>query len=64
MAPIAVWLRDDGEAALVHRCTRCGVLGSNRVAGDDDPLALAGLRRRLAAALDTLVTPGGAHEPV
>lgn len=62
MAPIAVWLRDDGEAALVHRCTRCGVLGSNRLAGDDDPVALAGLWRRLATAFSDLVPAGGDHE--
>lgn len=63
MAPIAVWTRDDGEVALVHRCTRCGVLGSNRLAGDDDPVALAWLWRRLAAALQTLGSEGGRHEP-
>ncbi len=43
MRPVALWLRDDGEWALIHRCERCGTLSSNRVAGDDDPVALAAL---------------------
>jgi DNA-directed RNA polymerase subunit RPC12/RpoP len=34
MAPVAVWLRA-GEWALLHRCERCAVIRSNRIAGDD-----------------------------
>lgn len=37
MQPIAVWIRNDGELALVHRCVRCSTLGSNRVAGTTTP---------------------------
>ena len=37
MDPIAVWVRKGGEWAVVHRCRRCGTLGSNRVAADDNP---------------------------
>ena len=40
MDPIAVWVRKDGEWALVHRCRRCGTLSSNRIAADDNPLLL------------------------
>lgn len=40
MDPIAVWVRNNGEWALVHRCRRCGHLCSNRIAADDNPLKL------------------------
>ncbi len=36
MDPIGVWVRRDGEWALIHRCRSCGVLHSNRIAADDD----------------------------
>ena len=37
MDPIAVWVRKNGEWAIVHRCRRCGAMSSNRVAADDNP---------------------------
>ena len=40
MEPIAVWVRKNGEWAVIHRCRRCGVLSSNRVAADDNPMKL------------------------
>ncbi len=40
MDAVAVWVRKDGEWAIIHRCRRCGVLSSNRVAADDSPLKL------------------------
>jgi hypothetical protein len=40
MEPIAISVRGLGEWVLIHRCTECGVLHSNRTAGDDDPLIL------------------------
>jgi RNHCP domain-containing protein len=40
MEPIAVHVREDGEWALVHRCGGCAVVRVNRIAGDDNPLAL------------------------
>lgn len=46
MEPIAVWLRDGGEWALVHRCRKCGMLRSNRIAGDDRELVLLSLAVR------------------
>lgn len=36
MDPIGVWVRDNGEWALIHRCRSCGVLSSNRIAADDN----------------------------
>jgi len=46
MEPIAVWVRPDGEWAIVHRCQSCGVLRTNRVAGDDSPWAMLSLAAR------------------
>ena len=40
MDPVAVWVRRDGEWAVIHRCRRCGALHSNRTAADDNPLKL------------------------
>ena len=46
MEPIAVWVRHDGEWAIVHRCKRCQALRVNRIAGDDNQLALVSLALR------------------
>lgn len=43
MDPIAVWVRKNGEWAVIHRCRSCGALSSNRVAADDNPLKLLSL---------------------
>ncbi len=40
MEPIAVWVRKNGEWALIHRCSICGWLSSNRIAADDNPMKL------------------------
>lgn len=40
MEPIAVWVRKNGEWAVIHRCRRCGALSSNRIAADDNPMKL------------------------
>lgn len=46
MEPITIWVRPDGEWAIVHRCTRCSTLRFNRIAGDDDPQLLTRLAIR------------------
>ena len=46
MEPAAIWVRKNGEWALIHRCTVCGVLHSNRVAADDNPAKLLALDAR------------------
>ncbi len=46
MEAIGVWVRNSGEWALIHRCLRCGKLGSNRIAADDDPMKLMALALR------------------
>lgn len=40
MEAIGVWVRKNGEWAIVHRCTKCGHLSSNRIAADDNQLKL------------------------
>ena len=40
MEPVAVWVRKNGEWAIIHRCKVCGKLSSNRTAADDNPLKL------------------------
>ena len=40
MEPVSVWVRKNGEWAIIHRCKRCGTLSSNRVAADDNPVKL------------------------
>lgn len=51
MEPIAAWVRQGGEVALLHRCRRCGLIRSNRLAGDDDPEPLKALLIGLEHAL-------------
>jgi hypothetical protein len=46
MEPIAIWVRADGEWALVHRCGTCKGVRVNRVAGDDNAHALLSLAAR------------------
>ncbi len=36
MRPIAVWVKDNGEWYIVHRCEKCGTIRTNRIAADDD----------------------------
>lgn len=43
MAPVALWVRPSGDQVLVHRCLGCGTERWNRVAADDNPLAVMSL---------------------
>ncbi len=62
MEPIGIDVREDGEWALIHRCTGCGALRTNRIAGDDQELALLQLALRPLAyppfPLNALPVPG------
>lgn len=40
MDAVAVWVRKNGEWAIIHRCRQCGIMSSNRVAADDNPMKL------------------------
>lgn len=46
MDAIALWVRRNGESAVIHRCRRCGALSSNRVAADDNPMKLMSIALR------------------
>ena len=49
MDAIAVWVRKNGEWAVIHRCRRCGALSSNRVAADDNPMKLMSIAMKPVA---------------
>lgn len=46
MEPVAVQVRPNGEWLLIHRCRQCHTLHANRIAGDDNELALLSLAVR------------------
>ena len=46
MEPIGIWIRHDREWALIHRCTLCGMIKTNRIGADDDEVALFALAAR------------------
>mgnify|MGYP002970405736 CR=1 FL=1 len=43
MEPISIYVRPDGEWALIHRCKKCGELKINRIAADDNEYLLLSL---------------------
>ena len=46
MDPIGVWVRKNGEWAVIHRCRCCGKICSNRTAADENPMKLMALAMR------------------
>jgi hypothetical protein len=46
MEPIAVYARQKGEWSIIHKCTACGTLRMNRIAGDDSEVLLLSLALR------------------
>ncbi len=49
MEPIAISVRRDNEWLIIHRCSNCGILRENRIAGDDNEMALLSLAVRPVA---------------
>lgn len=49
MEPVAVWVRKNGEWAVIHRCRICGAMSSNRIAADDNPMKLMSIAMRPVA---------------
>jgi hypothetical protein len=49
MEPVAISVRRDKEGVIIHRCTACGALKENRIAGDDNEMALLSLAVRPVA---------------
>jgi DNA-directed RNA polymerase subunit M/transcription elongation factor TFIIS len=46
MKPISIWVKDNEEWSIVHRCQKCGKLSVNRVAPDDNEELLLALARK------------------
>ncbi|SEK98753.1 RNHCP domain-containing protein [Nonomuraea pusilla] len=46
MTALSVTVRHDGEWLIIHHCQSCGVLSANRIAGDDNALALLRIAMR------------------
>ena len=46
MDAVAVWVRKNGEWAIIHRCRMCGAFSSNRIAADDNPMKLMSIAMR------------------
>ncbi len=46
MAAFCLSTRKDGEWLIIHQCLRCEALSANRVAGDDNSLALLRMAMR------------------
>lgn len=46
MEPVSIWVKDNGEWSIIHRCTSCGRFKSNRIAADDDKHQLIELAHR------------------
>ncbi|MCC7145732.1 MAG: RNHCP domain-containing protein [Phycisphaeraceae bacterium] len=67
MEPIAITVKPNGEWAILHRCQNCGAVRINRVAGDDNELALISLALRPLAQpcfpLDQLADAIRPHKP-
>ena len=49
MEPVAISVRRGKEWVIIHRCNDCGTLKENRIAGDDNAMALLSLAVRPVA---------------
>ncbi|WP_171164877.1 RNHCP domain-containing protein [Streptomyces sp. I05A-00742] len=56
MEALSMSVRPDGEWLIIHQCLSCGELSANRIAGDDNALAL--MRLALRPLRDTRVASG------
>lgn len=65
MEPIAVWVSRRDEWKLIHRCIACGALSSNRVAADDQELALLAIAARPLGRppFPVILRPDQSHPP-
>lgn len=65
MEPIGVWVQPDGEWRILHRCTRCGLIRPNRIAGDDNETLLLTIAARplsrLPFPLESIIDRGGSR---
>lgn len=67
MAALCLSTRQDGEWLLIHHCVNCGELSANRIAGDDNALALIRMAVRPLAGGElparTLLASGALGQP-
>lgn len=49
MEPVAISVRREKEWVIIHRCNDCGILKENRIAGDDNEMALLSIAVRPVA---------------
>ncbi len=49
MEPVAISVRRGKEWVIIHRCNDCGTLKENRIAGDDNAMALLSIAVRPVA---------------
>ncbi len=40
MEPISVWVRQNKEWSIIHRCISCGFIRANRIAADDNEMLI------------------------
>jgi len=40
MEPIGIWVKENEEWSVIHRCVKCGYIRTNRIAGDDSRIQL------------------------
>lgn len=62
MMPVGIIARRNGEQAILHRCLGCGKEGPNRIAVDDNPVALMKLPPVAPATLELVpaaIEPAG-----
>jgi hypothetical protein len=52
MKPISLWKKDNDEICLIHYCTRCGMIKTNRLAGDDDDETVHKILAEIQTALE------------
>lgn len=64
MEPVAVWVRKDGEWAIIHRCTQCGTMSSNRIAADDNEMLLLSIAAKPLARPPFPLDQAAQGEPV
>jgi hypothetical protein len=43
MRPVGLTLKSNDELAIIHQCTKCGIISCNRIAGDDSPHSILSL---------------------
>ena len=51
MEPIGLWVKENKECSVIHRCRKCGFIRTNRIVSDDNEVVLFTLAARLITQL-------------